>query len=69
MAGYQFVHIPEKLICSRRHHEQGQMTMSELNHQESLHFYQWAFEICKKEMLLTQNEWQTLCTKKGLAHV
>ena len=44
LTGIDFVHIPEVLIKSRVHPEQGQLTLGAVNKIETIQFYRWAFE-------------------------
>jgi len=48
--GYTFRHIPESLICSRWHSEQGTHSMSELHVREVEELYIWAFELFYKKI-------------------
>lgn len=50
--GYKFRHIPESLICSRWHSEQGTHSMSELHVREVEELYIWAFELFYKKISL-----------------
>ncbi len=65
-AGYKFVHMPEKLIYSRRHSKQGQVTMSEKNMKETAEFYKWAIKYLGNDLALTTNEIALIASKKGV---
>ena len=49
LAGIDFVHIPEVLIKSRVHPEQGQSTLGAVNKVETLQFYRWAFDALQEK--------------------
>ena len=50
MKGYSFVHIPEILIQSRVHADQGQKRLASINRAETQQFYSWAFKVCSKSI-------------------
>jgi len=50
LAGIDFVHIPEVLIKSRVHPEQGQLTLGAVNKIETIQFYRWAFEALQEKV-------------------
>lgn len=50
LAGIHFVHIPEILIKSRVHPEQGQLTLGAVNRIETIQFYRWAFEALQEKI-------------------
>jgi hypothetical protein len=43
--GYEFRHIPEVLICTRWHKEQGTNALSRIHHKEVEELYMWAFDM------------------------
>lgn len=49
LAGFDFVHMPEVLIKSRVHPEQGQLTLGAVNKVETLQFYRWAFDALRQK--------------------
>ena len=49
LAGFEFVHMPEVLIKSRVHPEQGQLTLETVNKVETLQFYRWAFDALRQK--------------------
>ncbi len=66
-AEYKLVHIPEKLIYSRRHSKQGQVTMSEKNIKETAWFYRWAIGYLGNDLDLTGDELALIASKKGVS--
>lgn len=50
LAGIDFVHIPEVLIKSRVHPEQGQLTLGAVNKVETLQFYRGAFDALREKI-------------------
>jgi glycosyltransferase involved in cell wall biosynthesis len=43
--GYEFRHVPEVLICTRWHEEQGTHALSTIHHKEVEELYIWAFDM------------------------
>ena len=50
LAGFEFVHMPEVLIKSRVHPEQGQLTLGAINKIETVKFYRGAFEALQEKI-------------------
>jgi glycosyltransferase involved in cell wall biosynthesis len=65
-ANYKLAHLPQKLICSRRHAKQGQVTMSNKNKEETIAFYRWAIGYLGAELLPNCNELAAIIAKKDV---
>lgn len=65
-AGYKFEHIGKKLICSRSHDAQGQVTMQDTHKEEVIGFYRWAIDYLGDELLPSNEELKAILSKKGI---
>jgi len=64
--GINFVHIPEILIKSRVHPEQGQLTLGAINRLETIQFYNWAFDTLHEEIRKDEGAILEVLANKGI---
>lgn len=64
--GFNFLHIPEVLIQSRVHEEQGQLSLRHINRLETVRFYSWAFEEMGESIVSDAGEILEILAGKGI---
>ena len=65
-SGYKFVHIEEKLICLRRHEQQGQVVMNSQLREEMTDWYRWAIDYLGEDQLPSKEDLRAIFFKKGI---
>lgn len=65
-AHYHFMHMNKALISSRRHSEQGQVTMRDLNRIETHKLFQWAIDYLGDDLQLSAEELDLVLGKRNM---
>ncbi len=68
-ADYKFMHLNQKLISSRKHSQQGQVAMSDINKKETKKLFEWAVDYLGEDIGLNSKELKILFLRKGIVPI